>query len=141
MENLLTNLLRAATPRRRTPDDRTTVSRNRTAGDDGAGHDDRTLDDSSRGDRTRDDRTSDGRTQGTALTHEPSAPRARWRPTYETPPRYGIRIPARAGSRLTTHATIAGDSVLTSVGEYRKQRGELDSTPVKPAPVKQRGRN
>lgn len=48
---------------------------------------------------------------------------------------------SRYGVRTATHATIAGDSVLTSVGEYRKQRGELDSTPVKPAPVNPRGRN
>jgi hypothetical protein len=48
---------------------------------------------------------------------------------------------SRYGTRAVTHATIAGDSVLTSVGEYRKQRGELDSTPVKPVPVNPRGRN
>jgi hypothetical protein len=48
---------------------------------------------------------------------------------------------SRYGTRTVTHATIAGDSVLTSVGEYRKQRGELDSTPVKPVPVNPRGRN
>ncbi|PRY64681.1 hypothetical protein B0I08_11266 [Glaciihabitans tibetensis] len=32
--------------------------------------------------------------------------------------------------RPPTHATIAGDSPLTSVGEYRKRRGELDTVPI-----------
>jgi hypothetical protein len=112
MENPISHLLRVAMPHRHDADDTTTSER------------------ASR-DANNDVLSSRSNERAGAATRITVAPKRV----------SSARSPTRYGVRATTHATIAGDSVLTSVGEYRKQRGELESTPVKSAPVNQRGRN